>query len=147
MPIRNFPFLRFNPEEPARPWLPVKIINPKSKKAIITYGLVDTGADKCAIPDNFAESIGFKLTAGRKVTADCASGTAIGYLHTTNLEILDYDKTNMLTKVREARIEYTEGLPCVVLGTLGFLDKFTLKIDYPNKTFSITSLRSRDTTP
>lgn len=63
MDIVDSPFIKFSPDDVPRPWLPVKIINPHTKQSISLYGLIDTGADECAIPAQFAPTIGHNLQA------------------------------------------------------------------------------------
>ncbi len=54
MPIRNYPFSATRPGDAARPYLPITILNPATKKRIKVFALVDTGADECAFPAAFA---------------------------------------------------------------------------------------------
>ena len=58
------PFTKFNDNDIARPWLPVTIHNPHTKLSIKVYGLIDTGADECAIPAEYAPLLGHNLQAG-----------------------------------------------------------------------------------
>lgn len=43
----TFPFVDLG-DGTARPFLPIKIINPETSRSITTFGLIDTGADECA---------------------------------------------------------------------------------------------------
>ena len=54
MPIRNFPFHRISAGDIFRPMLPIGITNPDTGASIISYGLIDTGADECALPADLA---------------------------------------------------------------------------------------------
>jgi hypothetical protein len=84
MDIVNFPFRRFQPNEPLRPWLPVTIKNPHANppQTIKTIGLIDTGADECAIPAGYASLLGHDLLAGQTKTINTGNGSTIAYSHT-----------------------------------------------------------------
>ena len=62
MLILNCPFRRKDSFSIVRPILEIKIINPYNKKYIRTYGVIDTGADECAIPAWVANRLGHNLT-------------------------------------------------------------------------------------
>ncbi len=72
MPIDNCPFVSF--KKHLRPYLALNIINPHTKKRIGTYGLIDTGADECAIPAGFAHVLGHDLLAGIAKTVSTGNG-------------------------------------------------------------------------
>ena len=59
MPIVNCPFTA------GRPFLPLRIINPHTGKAHRAVGIVDTGADQCAVPAFVAKIPGHDLSAGK----------------------------------------------------------------------------------
>ena len=48
MPIDHFPFSA-NGGGVYQPWLSMRIITPPKGLSLTTYGLVDTGADECAV--------------------------------------------------------------------------------------------------
>lgn len=64
MPIIQFPFLKTSPNSIERPMLFIKITNPNSGFSIDTIGIIDTGADCCAIPAVYANMLGYNLTNG-----------------------------------------------------------------------------------
>jgi predicted aspartyl protease len=64
--IEKYPFTIINPGDIARPYLPISIINPKNKKNINIFALIDTGADECAIPAPFAQLLDHDLESGYK---------------------------------------------------------------------------------
>jgi hypothetical protein len=64
MPIRDFPFLIIRHGDPARPYLPVTVINPDTQRQVKVYALLDTGADECAFPASFAGILGHNMQAG-----------------------------------------------------------------------------------
>jgi len=45
MELLNIPFIKLTPDDIARPWLPVTVVNPHSNKKIKVLGLIDTRAD------------------------------------------------------------------------------------------------------
>ena len=137
MPIRNFPFSITSPADGiARPWIPIKIINPHSNKTVRFIGLIDTGADECAIPALFAPILEHDLDKGAPKTIGSAGGPTLGYSHTTKIEIYDFSDKLCYT-INETPIDFMPNLNVVLLGVKQFLDQFELHINYPVKTFSI----------
>lgn len=137
MPVRNFPFSITSPTDAiARPWLYVKIINPHSGKSIRLIGLIDTGADECAIPASFASILGHDLTKGTPKTISSAGGRTQGYSHTTKIEIFDMSD-NLCYTINDTPIDFMPDLNVVLLGVKQFLDQFKLHIHYPKNEFSI----------
>jgi len=137
MPIRNFPFLLIPKDELPRPWLPIRIINPYTGLFIETLGLVDTGADDCAVPAFFAEELGHKLKKGSPKTVRTAGGLITAYSHTTQIKIYDIRTKKCVYTIKETLIDFMPNLHCVLLGVKDFLERFELHINYPKFTFSI----------
>ena len=130
MLIENYPFTITRPGDIARPYIPITIINPENQKQINVYALIDTGADECALPSSFASLLGHKLQAGSKKRISTGNGVTIAYTHTVRLKIFNFSTENVL-------IDFMPNLHIPLLGVKSFLNNFILKIDYPNKTFSI----------
>lgn len=130
MEISNIPFRRFSPNDIPRPWLPVVIINPHTSKEIEVYGLIDTGADECALPAQYASLIGHNLQAGYPKEINTGNGKTLAYSHTVSIKILDFVVKNVL-------IDFMPNLYIPLLGTKSFLGNFVLTIDYPNFSFSL----------
>ena len=65
MPIRDYPFTCIGKGAPPRPMLPIEIINPATNQSVYTLGLIDTGADECALPADLAGVLGHTLLAGK----------------------------------------------------------------------------------
>ncbi len=86
MPISDCPFTLCNGDI-YRPILPIRIVNPHAGSSYRTYGLVDTGADECAIPAGYAPVLGHNLQAGQTKTINTGNGQTIAYAHTTKFEI------------------------------------------------------------
>jgi predicted aspartyl protease len=136
MPIHNFPFVPLGGI--LRPWLPIKIINPHTQLFSYTYGLVDTGADECCVPDSIAQSLGHNITNGRYKEIGGVGSRAVAYSHTTKIEIYDGRSAKLVYTIDETCIDCVVGCTVVLLGVKQFLDNFKLNVDYPQKTFSIT---------
>ena len=64
MLIENYPFTITRPGDVARPYLPIKIINPENQKEINVYALIDTGADECALPASSTLPLNHNLDSG-----------------------------------------------------------------------------------
>ena len=135
MPIDHCPFVSF--KERLRPYLALNIINPHTKERIGTFGLIDTGADECAIPAGFAHVLGHNLLAGTTKTVGTGNGVTIAYSHTTKFEIYHPTTGKLLHTIPETPIDFMPNLHMVLLGVNSFLSNFVLKIDYPQKAFSI----------
>lgn len=86
MPITDHPLISFD-DNIYRPYLKIRIINSHTGNELRTYGIVDTGADKCAIPASFAPIQGHDLQAGSTKQVMTGNGSTIAYSHTTQFEI------------------------------------------------------------
>ena len=87
MPIPKFPFLQITAGDIPRPYLPIKIHNPHTGRAINTFGLIDTGADDCALPARFAVILGHDLMKGAEKKIGTGNGVTAAYAHTTRIDI------------------------------------------------------------
>lgn len=130
MDIIDSPFLRFSPDDISRPWLPVTVRNPHTNQAINVYGLIDTGADECAIPAHYAPLIGHNLQAGIQKSINTGNGATTAYAHTLCLESRGVKIDNVL-------IDFMPNLNVVLLGVKSFLSNFVLTVDYINSSFSL----------
>jgi predicted aspartyl protease len=82
MEIIDAPFLKFSPDDLPRPWLPLTIRNPHTGQAVNVYGLIDTGADECAVPAHYAPMIGHDLQAGTEKSIRTGNGITTAYICT-----------------------------------------------------------------
>ncbi len=143
MPIRNAPFLSPHPGDPKkRPWLFINIVNPHTGAVCPTFGLIDTGADECALPASYADLLGHNLAAGETKQIHTGNGITTAYRHTCAIQILDSEqllqgKMKVAYKINETLIDFMPNLHCALLGVNTFLSNFNLTIDYPNQLFSI----------
>ena len=130
MDIIDAPFLKLSPDDLPRPWLSITIKNPHTNQVINTYGLIDTGADECAIPATLAPLIGHNLQAGFQKIINTGNGPTIAYSHTMSIETKEKTISNVL-------IDFLPNLSVVLLGVKNFLSNFVLIVDYKNQTFSL----------
>lgn len=130
MELLNTPFIRLTPNDISRPWLSVVIINPHNKRKIKVFGLIDTGADECALPARYAPLLGHNLEAGFNKEINTGNGITIAYSHTVKIIINGEEFQDTL-------IDFMPNLHIPLLGVRSFLNNFILTIDYPNKTLSL----------
>lgn len=122
--LLNIPFRKVGPDDILRPWLPVTVTNPHNNKKIKIFGLVDTGADECALPARYALILGHNLKAGLVKEINTGNGKTTAYSHTVRIEIPDFI-------VRDTLIDFMPDLYVPLLGVKSFLSNFILTIDYP----------------
>src|SRR4030067_3612679 len=87
MRIKDCPFLKLRKDDIPRPILPSNIINPHTGLSYATFGIIDTGADECAIPAGIATILGRNLQAGSTKIIGTGNGETIAFAHTTKFEI------------------------------------------------------------
>ena len=133
MPIRNYPFTITRPGDVARPYLPVTLTNPHSKKRLKIMALIDTGADECALPASFAPLLGHDLQAGDERRINTGNGVTLAYAHTLRIEVKGFVTRNVL-------IDFMPNLHTPLLGVKSLLSHFVLTGNYPKKMFSLRRL-------
>ena len=131
MPIKNYPFSVIRLGDIPRPFLPITIVNPETRKEIRVYALIDTGADECAIPASFAPLLGHNLQAGQLKRISTGNGITTAYSHTTRIIVEEFSTQDVL-------VDFMPNLSIPLLGVRSFLSNFVLTVDYPNKQFSLT---------
>ncbi|MGR3318657.1 MAG: hypothetical protein ACUZ8O_09270 [Candidatus Anammoxibacter sp.] len=136
MPISDIPFSCLGGNI-YRPILALRIINPHSKKSFKTFGIVDTGADECAIPASNAPLLGHNLQEGNTKTINTGNGDTTAYAHTTKFEVYHPVSGKLLYAANDTPVDFLPNLNVVLLGAKNFLSRFVLTVDYPAKTFSI----------
>jgi hypothetical protein len=100
-------------------------------------GIVDTGADECAVPAFVANILGHNLQAGRLKQIRTGNGVTNAYSHLTRFEIFHPATKNLLYTTHDTPIDFLPNLHVILLGVNSFLSQFILTIDYPKKVFSI----------
>lgn len=130
MKIENIPFRKFSPNDIARMWLPVTIINPATRRSIKVFGLIDTGADECALPALYAARLGHNLQSGKEKEINTGNGVTVAHSHTVSIKTFDFSTTETL-------IDFMPNLFVPLLGARSFLNHFILTINYPRQFFSL----------
>ncbi|MEK7376986.1 MAG: retropepsin-like aspartic protease [Candidatus Margulisiibacteriota bacterium] len=130
MSLQDIPFLKIWPGDTPKPWLPIIIINPHTKKSLRTYGLIDTGADECALPSQFADALGHNLQKGASKEITTGNGITTAYSHTVSVRTGDFQTDEVL-------IDFMPNLSVPLLGVKSFLSKFILTVNYKERTFSL----------
>ena len=136
MPLTDCPFTVWA-DGIYRPTLQIRIINPHTSLSQRTYGLIDTGADECAVPASYASLLGHDLQAGRQKMVSTGNGETIAYAHTTRFEIFDPATGAVACTIDDTPIDFMPNLHVILLGVHSFLSKFIVHIDYPHRIFSI----------
>ncbi|PIZ15434.1 hypothetical protein COY52_09835 [Candidatus Desantisbacteria bacterium CG_4_10_14_0_8_um_filter_48_22] len=119
----SVPFKKLGPDDIQRPWLPVTIINPHAGKKIKILGLIDTGADECALPSYYASILGHSLKSGFKKVINTGNGRTIAYSHTVKIIVGNF-------VIQKTLIDFMPKLSVPLLGMKSFLANFVLTIDY-----------------
>ncbi len=135
MPIKNCPFTYCDGGF-YRAFLPIKIINPHTANSQKTYGLIDTGADECAVPDLMAPILGHNLNSGTMKIIGTGNGEAVAYSHTTTIQIFHPLTGDLIDTIENTPIDFMP-VRIVLLGVKSFLSRFKLTMDYPKKVFSL----------
>lgn len=117
--------------------LPVKVINPQTGQFLLLWGLIDTGADECALPAAYAHKLGHDLASVKPRKIGSASGAGEAFPHTTRIEVLDVKGDKVVYTIPETPIDFVVGLGPALLGVKKFLNHFVLTVDYPGKVFSL----------
>lgn len=130
MKLSNIPFTKLGPDDIPRPWLRVTMANPHADKKIRILGLIDTGADECALPASYAEILGHNLQSGTVKNINTGNGKTIAYSHTVRIEIPD-------VTIQDTLIDFMPNLYVPLLGVKSFLTNFILTINYPELKFSL----------
>ncbi|OGQ57512.1 MAG: hypothetical protein A3J24_06900 [Deltaproteobacteria bacterium RIFCSPLOWO2_02_FULL_53_8] len=138
MPIRNCPFTR-SINGVYRPILGLRIINPHTGRHFQTIGIIDTGADECAVPADLAPLLDHNLEKGLSKKISTGNGDNVAYSHITKFELFHPATGRLLHTVSDTPIDFLPNLRVVLLGVNSFLSRFILHIDYPKKTFSIST--------
>ncbi len=152
MPIRDYPFIEIAKGgtpvlQTARsgPRLWIRVINPRTGLGTDTPAIVDTGADDCLFPAEWAIKLGYNLAASPypPLQIHTANGATYAYIHETTVAVLGVladgraDKNTILYPAHNIFIRYTDGLSQFLLGQASFLHRFVPSINYPQKKFSI----------
>lgn len=135
----KFPYVKVPREDPrekwvSRPLIPIFLFGPKSK--ILTYALIDSGADLSLFSAELAKEIGLDLEKGIKTLfSGIEGGQVVAYLHKIKVQIMGM--TEMLEIF--AGFTYAKGVTAI-LGQEGFFDAFKIKFDRRHNTIEINPI-------
>jgi len=88
--------------------------------------LIDSGADYCLFPSSLGEELGLDIKSGPKEWTQGSDGQPfIAYFHEITLIV----KTHQI----QAWVGFAEECPWPLLGHLGFLEYFQVKLDFRRK--------------
>lgn len=140
----TYPFLKYvYPDGTTRESrdIPVRIINPHTKKCCDTWAKLDTGADACVLPKAISDGLGHNFSGDgvkSEITLGVGGQTAT-CKHTFFIEIYDETRKKIVWSSGEMLIDCidTNGLPPLI-GVKDFLEHFEVKINYPNKTITLS---------
>ena len=113
MPIKNYPFSVIRLGDIPRPFLPITIVNPQTRREVRVYALIDTGADECAIPASFAPLLGHNLQAGQLKRISTGNGITTAYSHTTRIIVEEFSTQDVL-------VDFMPNLSIPLLGVRSF---------------------------
>lgn len=138
MPSIRYPFYRFKFGAGAmtpqtRLYLPVRLRNPDTGLTLVTYGLVDTGADSTLLPGSLAIQLGHDLRsrgAKSSVSMGIENTQVTTWRHTFDLELLSSDGTRVVRSFDGIEIDCSETEPPPLLGASDFLGCFDWHIKY-----------------
>lgn len=110
-----------------RPLIPVEIA--RNDKKLLTYALVDSGADISLFGEDLCSRLGITLMSGNKQTLQgVGKGKVTFYLHRIELKIGD---KKIITEVGfSAEMRH---IPFAILGQKGFFENFLVAFNYPKK--------------
>jgi len=128
--VKDYPFTKTRPDDIARPYLPVTILNQKKNKEINVYALIDTGADECALPASLAPLLGHNLKSGYQKKINTGNGLTVAYSHRIRIKAFDFITNEVL-------IDFMPNLHIPLLGVKSFLSNFVLTINYKDNKFSL----------
>jgi hypothetical protein len=140
-----YPFQKLPKEsETNRPFIPVMISNPSDKtKFVKTYGLLDTGADRCTFNKSIPEMIGYELKAiniPKSQSQGAGIGTVDMWIHPFIVHLLSPDWKTVFWKSQILMI------PCVdhnsippLLGFNDFMCNFRIAFNHTSKRITIQS--------
>lgn len=101
--------------------LPISIVNSHTKQSVSTIGLIDTGADECAVPAGFTYMLGHNLQAGKLKQIITGNGMTAACSHTARINIFDRnDPKKIVYTILDTEIDFMPNLHTVLLGARSF---------------------------
>lgn len=126
MPIVNFPFLKTSPNSIERPMLFLRITNPNTGLSLDTAGVIDTGADACAVPASYAGILGYNVEDGEPKPVGTGNGLTTAYSHICRIDVYHTERvlgsnSETIYTTSDAKIDFMPNLPIVLMGVNDFL--------------------------
>lgn len=110
-----------------RPLIPLEISCNGEK--LITYALVDSGADVCLFGEDLCRKLGVVMKSGKKQSLQgVGKGKVLFYLHQIRLGI---GQEKVKTEVGFSG--QMKHIPFAILGQKGFFENFLVAFNYPKK--------------
>ncbi len=127
----------------ARPFLPIRFINPMTGKTFKWFALVDTGADQCIFPADLTEVLQHNLKGDdveSSITFGIEGHVVKTWLHTFELALQHPRKPEVVVRqMPPARYECSEKSHFPpILGQADFLSHYVIKLDYPLQRVSVS---------
>ncbi|SFP92527.1 pepsin/retropepsin-like aspartic protease family protein [Parafilimonas terrae] len=131
-----YPFYKIS-DEIIRPWIPIKIINPKNDKTINILALLDTGADHCVFPKFVAEqaTLDLKADAISNETMQGLAETKIEvWKHAFKIHLLSPDQKTVVCKSKDLIVGCVDhdNIP-PILGFSNFMCDFKITFNHATK--------------
>lgn len=147
MPIAEYPFIEDLSWSPTwRPHLPIEVVNPDNGAGILAFGAIDTGANACYMPFEYAREMDIELQESNKIQVDCADVNRDGYKHIVEMRVFGivgvsedevYVPDNVVIHWPTIEVIFLRDLKNPRLGVKGFLDTYALIMNYQKKKFSL----------
>ncbi|WP_422928583.1 hypothetical protein [Singulisphaera sp. PoT] len=113
---------------------PMLTILATGKNTEPTKGLIDSGSDHTLLPFSFIDMIDVKLEEG---SGEIIEGIG-GQMHVVRFGKVEIEVDTAKRKLRwKAKVGFIDGSQKTVLGHRGFLEKFIVRLDGPNKRFTL----------
>lgn len=131
-----YPFYKIS-DEIFRPWIPIRIINPKNNETITTLALLDTGADYCVFPKFIAEQAKLDLK-GEAISSETMQGLAETKIevwkHEFKIYLLSPDSKTVVCKNKDLIIGCVDhdNIP-PILGFNNFMCSFKITFNHATK--------------
>lgn len=113
--------------------MPLKLVGVDGKLHPQTYGLVDSGADRCDLPFAWAAALGIDVKKDcQEITGNTAGGPMKKYMYDKGLDMIVMGK-----KLHLPVVFFSPGLPLILLGREDFFAAYKVSFDQRKQTFTV----------
>lgn len=114
----------------------INVVLSKNGKNMSQRAMIDSGAEGIIVSEEVAEFLGIDKNKCESITVTGIVGDSVpGFMADVNLKVDGFDDSF------ESQVIFVTGLKFgMLLGQTGFFDKFRVKFDLPNNTFSLISI-------